>query len=201
MVGGNSGLNCHLSELLSHIIEPIATEANGSEVDSTNEMICRLEELNSKIRKLESDRQTDSQMLDDVQTIKSSPKAGINTSTLPTEENSVPLEKSQNCKSSNAKKSLKRRKNDIRFYGTENVKCKSDSKEKQVKQLKERVETLRKSTLNGGLLPNISERLLASSLLDRIDGEIPIVIPDAPRKSDIPLHKEAVRMSSLLGLM
>ena len=49
---------------------------------------------------------------------------------------------------------------------------------------------MRKSTLNGGLLPNISERLLASSLIDKIEGEIPIVIPDAPRKSDIPLQKE-----------
>ena len=34
VVAGNCGLNNHLSELISHIIEPITTESIGCEIDS-----------------------------------------------------------------------------------------------------------------------------------------------------------------------
>ena len=48
----NMGLNCHLSEMLSSILEPITSDANGSEIDSTTEMLARIESLNSKFSKI-----------------------------------------------------------------------------------------------------------------------------------------------------
>ena len=49
VVSGNTGLNCHLSELLAHIIEPVTKEAPGLEIDSTSELLTRIEEINSKL--------------------------------------------------------------------------------------------------------------------------------------------------------
>ena len=47
VISGNSGLNCHLSELNSMIIEPPAFEHSGNEVDSTDDMIEKLGKLNA----------------------------------------------------------------------------------------------------------------------------------------------------------
>ena len=49
VVAGNSGLNCHLSELLSKIVEPIAFEETGNEVDSTSDMLARIANINEKL--------------------------------------------------------------------------------------------------------------------------------------------------------
>ena len=52
VVSGNNGLNCHLSELISAVIEPIAYEETGNEVDSTDDMLARIKEINEKIKSL-----------------------------------------------------------------------------------------------------------------------------------------------------
>ena len=49
VVAGNSGLNCHLSEIVSSIIEPIAFEETGNEIDSTNDMLARIEKINKNL--------------------------------------------------------------------------------------------------------------------------------------------------------
>ena len=49
VVSGNNGLNCHLSELVSLLIEPVAFEHDGSEVDSTDDMLAKINELNSRL--------------------------------------------------------------------------------------------------------------------------------------------------------
>ena len=46
VVSGNTGLNCHLSELLSLLLEPVSLESNGHEVDSTTELLNKIENLN-----------------------------------------------------------------------------------------------------------------------------------------------------------
>ena len=48
VVSGNSGLNCHLSELISLVIEPISFEHNGNEIDSTDDLIAKLNIINEK---------------------------------------------------------------------------------------------------------------------------------------------------------
>ena len=45
VISGNSGLNCHLSEMISMIIDPLAYEHNGNEVDSTDDMLDKLKVL------------------------------------------------------------------------------------------------------------------------------------------------------------
>ena len=47
--------------------------------------------------------------------------------------------------------------------------------------MKKRITKLRKSTLNGRLIPDIKERLLASNLLYKLPGETPIIVPNNER--------------------
>ena len=49
VISGNSGLNCHLSDLISMVIEPIAYEASGNEIDSTDSMIARINRINKEL--------------------------------------------------------------------------------------------------------------------------------------------------------
>ena len=49
VVAGNSSLNCHLSELISSIIEPVAFEESGRKIDSTDDMLVRITEINKLV--------------------------------------------------------------------------------------------------------------------------------------------------------
>ena len=49
VVSGNKGINSHLSEILSEFMEPLITERIGVEVTSTEETLCKIENLNSQI--------------------------------------------------------------------------------------------------------------------------------------------------------
>ena len=49
VISGNTGLNCHLSEIISHLIDPIAFEHCGNEVDSCDDMLARIEKINEKL--------------------------------------------------------------------------------------------------------------------------------------------------------
>ena len=46
---GNSGLNVHLSELISSVIEPVALEESEREIDSTDDMIIRILGINKQL--------------------------------------------------------------------------------------------------------------------------------------------------------
>ena len=48
VVSGNSTINTHLSEMLSEIIEPIALEANGAEIQSSEEALHLIDWMNEK---------------------------------------------------------------------------------------------------------------------------------------------------------
>ena len=50
VVNGRGGYNTHLSEILSHILEPIALEMTGAEVDSTEQALAAFELVNTKIK-------------------------------------------------------------------------------------------------------------------------------------------------------
>ena len=49
VASGNCGVNTHMSELISEILEPIAMELDGGEIASTEEMLNRFVTLNEKI--------------------------------------------------------------------------------------------------------------------------------------------------------
>ena len=55
VVAGNCGLNSHLSELISHFLELITLEAPGCEIDSTSEMLSKIDKINCELanRKIE----------------------------------------------------------------------------------------------------------------------------------------------------
>ena len=50
VMSGNCTINTHLSELLSEIIEPIALEYNGSEVQSSEEVLSLFDDFNKNLR-------------------------------------------------------------------------------------------------------------------------------------------------------
>ena len=49
VVNGNSGFNCHLSEVLSLVLGPVAKEASGAEINSTGDLLSIVESVNSKM--------------------------------------------------------------------------------------------------------------------------------------------------------
>ena len=49
VVNGRAGYNAHLSEILSQILEPIAVEMTGAEIDSTEEALAAFEQVNKKV--------------------------------------------------------------------------------------------------------------------------------------------------------
>ena len=54
MVNGSAGFNCHLSEILSLILGPVAKESTGSEINSTNDLLSIIENVNNQISKEKS---------------------------------------------------------------------------------------------------------------------------------------------------
>ena len=54
VINGNSGFNCHLSELLSLILGPVAQEATGNEINSTGDLLSRIHRVNSLLQTGES---------------------------------------------------------------------------------------------------------------------------------------------------
>ena len=50
VVNGKSGYNCHLSEILSLILGPVAKETNGNEINSTGDLLAEINELNLDLK-------------------------------------------------------------------------------------------------------------------------------------------------------
>ena len=50
VVAGNSGLNMHLSEIISKILEPIAENGKAFEVNSTGHMLDKIDKLNKYLK-------------------------------------------------------------------------------------------------------------------------------------------------------
>ena len=51
VVSGNVNINTHLSELISEILEPIALELEGNEIQSSEEALARIDSLNSYVKR------------------------------------------------------------------------------------------------------------------------------------------------------
>ena len=158
VVSGNMGLNCHLSEMLSSILEPITSDANGSEIDSTTEMLARIKSLNSKMSKIDGPK--NEYIFESSEPI---PKSGAENVNVATPDE--------------APKKSKVPRGDIRFYGVPGKKSNHST------NLAKNVEKLRDSKIDG-LLPNIADRVKAGYLVDVLEGGQPIKAPTKkPKKS------------------
>ena len=50
IMSGNSCINTHLSELISEVVEPLVLECGGSEVQSSEEVLAQLDQINEHVR-------------------------------------------------------------------------------------------------------------------------------------------------------
>jgi len=57
VVNGKGGFNCHLSEILSMILGPVAKESAGSEINSTGDLLSIIESVNSQLASNKEDSQ------------------------------------------------------------------------------------------------------------------------------------------------
>ena len=183
MVAGNSGLNCHLSELISTIIEPVAFEETGHEVDSTDDLLSRIQCLNEKLK-------GGAGKTDYIQ----SPAGNVQSSkcheSIVTHEH-LDVQKSFNtdsCKENELFEKQDRQgqdisqgknksfpKNDIRSF----VKPQGAEKPElcNLLEIEGRIEKLRSKVDSETGLPNINDRQTASWLLDKVIGDDPIKLP------------------------
>ena len=181
VVSGNTGLNCHLSEMLSLILEPITSQANGHEVDSTLEMLSKVEGLNEKF--LSSSIENSSQGVSENNSshdTSSNSSQGCNSSPDTTEDSlsHVNSNVSEGCTKDGQTDQIiePRSKNDIRYYGLKGSQTSIPSKLNNA-DISKRIDSLRNSKCEG-LLPNLSNRVKAGTLLDQIEGSQPIKVQE-----------------------
>ena len=60
VVNGRAGYNCHLSEILSMILAPVAKNACGSEIESTGDLLSRIQAINEKLSQVKSNSEVSS---------------------------------------------------------------------------------------------------------------------------------------------
>ena len=154
---GNTGLNCHLSELISHIIDPISFEQDGNEVDSTDDLLHKVLLMNEKIVKGELDSE------------KPECKASVNSE--------PDIELTTDAKDTSFSRHFKA--GDIRNFGVKGRKTNDNSDETNQRRLKERIASLRKSRQKDTVLPNLSDRLKAGRLMDLVEGGQTVKLPEA----------------------
>ena len=154
VISGNTGLNCHLSEIISQIIEPIAYEQNSRDIDSTDDMIAKIEKLNSKLKDFNN---------------KQKPDIVTNSNTVETEEKSLnevekkflKVEESVNTKFNRG---------DIRSFGKVGMKTSDSTSEENRKRLKEQIEALKAKRRGDQIIPDLCDRMKVGSLIDKIEG-------------------------------
>ena len=169
VISGNNGLNCHLSELISSIIEPVAYEENGKEIDSTDDMIAKIEQINEKIKSIKGFHD----MSDPPNPVGGSldERGGKAPPHLPTDMSNTPNPKKAVRKEENLNK------NDIRAYMNLSSSEKSLSSTNIEEALVDRIETLRQKRNKENNLPEVTDRLKASWLVDKLIGEAAIKLP------------------------
>ena len=151
VVSGNFGLNCHLSELISTILEPIAYEESGNEMDSTDDMIAKISKINEQI-------ELDSKLL-------GCPKENVKFKPRISNKSF----KQEIFESKEPEQSVAFEKSDIRSYLSK-PKVKNEDND----QLVDRIEKLRLSRDKDNCLPVLGDRLTAGWVTDKIVGREPI---------------------------
>ena len=170
VISGNNGLNCHLSELISLVIEPISFEHSGNEVDSTDDLIEAINKLNESLERqksLNSEKISENNFPDQRSTSEIFPKDD------------------HRHKSIIEKNHLKP--NDIRRFGVSGTKT-VESDASVTKKLRDRIEALRHKRINGTVIPDVAARLEGGALIDKLnDGKQMKINSDVKRD---PRHKQ-----------
>ena len=179
VVSGNTGLNCHLSELISHIIDPIAFEQDGSEVDSTDDLLYRIGKMNERIKNGEVDSVP---QLND--------KATVNT------EN---IEKEVTIDDANTGQSERFKTGDIRNFGVCGKKTKDFDSDSNKQRLRDSIDRLRNSRQKGSLLPNLKDRLKASKMIDVLEEGDIIKLPRSHDAKSKMVNKQRSTGISVVG--
>jgi len=137
--GGNKGFNCHLSELLSLLLEPTGHAMKGKDIESTSELLSKVEDLNEKMKhKYNSHGE----------------RVNIN------EEDVKDKDKTMSEENVNNKKEEKK-KEVVKDLKREKTKFDIDLKELRVKYL-------RNLKLRGTNIPNIKSKLWAARIQDEL---------------------------------
>ena len=179
VVAGNSGLNCHLSEIVSSIIEPIAFEESGNEVVSTNDILARLTKINDKLARSKDVVLESHPNLPMTRNVEVKKQINERTKIFQTEKISL-----NDCSPLS--------KGDIRSFFKPVDEIAKESKIEQVKSTNERIEILKSNRQKDNCLPVLEDRLEASWLSDRLLGGEAIVLPGTDESVEVsPKQKES----------
>ena len=184
VVSGNCGLNSHLSELISLVMEQVTSEANGNEIDSTTEMLYRIERLNEKLEKKANGSYNveEEQMAEDVCEVVESPP--------------LKIEAVKNSKSLS--------KTDIRSYGVLGKQTKNQSEAEFREQMLVKVESLRRSRAKDTVLPNLKDRMEASFILDKIENGEAVSLPvsnSVKERKSLKTNRRNIQKSEKLSII
>ena len=172
VVSGNNGLNCHLSEIVSMIIEPVAYEQSGCEVDSTDDLLAKIDSLNEN---LPIHRETNNDDISKEDTIK------IVDTDIFEPDNKKIFENSEK---------MKLEPGDIRNFGVSGVKTNDNSGKGHKLKLKQKIETLRNKRKPDSILPDVAEKLVASSLIDELNENQPMKVESEKIPDPRPKQKD-----------
>ena len=143
-----AGLNRHLSEMISMVIEPVSRESDGFEIDSTGEMLAKIDGLNEKLKNgLPNLPQNELGCVE--------ANSCVETINSPNEKFDRPVGK-------------KFKKNDIRSYGNGGVKTRGLSEKQHFDELSKKVESLRNEKPRVGIIPDAAIRVHAGKILDKM---------------------------------
>ena len=196
VISGNNGLNCHISEIISQIIEPVAFVANGSDIDSTDDLLAKVEKLNLKLKselptyKDVNNVEKNISMHTDVGKVQReniSNHLDVLMNDDVTSRNATNLSKAESVsdrKGENLSKvngmsdgNAKFKKNDIRSFGVLGSRTSDSDEMSSGTRLKKAIESLRNKRQNGSIILDVCDRLNASKLVDMIEDGFPIKIP------------------------
>ena len=147
---GNKGYNRHLSEILSLVLEPVGHSLGGFDIESTNELLKKVEELNIQLQEENMGAEA-SKRVNDSEAIA---RGSINDEASKEEE----------CKAGGRREKERKKKKKKPSFNI-------DMKEMRVKNL-------RKMKLRGSNVPNIKSRLWALRLLDEVSNNEVITLPE-----------------------
>ena len=176
VISGNNGLNCHLSELVSAIIDPVASEMDGREIDSTDDMLSKINELNEKLEG--GVKISNGVCLDE----------NVENVVLPDEQTNHVIETNKSFE-----------KGDIRNFGKSGIRTDDASLKANQVRIKSQIEALKVRRTGGSVIPEFSDRMNASILLDKLEGKTPIKLPEQGAKRFTKYCKQKGEGISIVG--
>ena len=185
VISGNSGLNCHLSEIISKIIDPVADEIEGNEVDSTDEMLAKINKLKVKLSNSNLSYDANNVPVENLSTENLSNENELNSPTQGV--STLPVM----CENAVKHSDPKFPKSDIRNFGKSGLKTSDSSKEANKRRLSQAISDLKNKRAKNSIIPTIADRMNAGKLVDVLEGNCPIKLPESQinQKCNVPKQK------------